>query len=61
MKEFLEQIKGNELTAEQINKIATQAQEQFGISNEAKDQLMFALLMLGKSGLDFVFESTYKK
>ena len=61
MKEFLEQIMGNELNAEQINYIGKQAQEQFGISAEAADQLKFAILMLGKTGLNYVFEQASKR
>lgn len=61
MEDFINQLQGNNLSAEEINSIANEAQKKFGLSNEAKDDLMFLLLTTGCKFQEWIFNKTYRK
>lgn len=61
MKELLEVIKGIQLSNEQISEIGEKAQEKFGLSDNAKDDLMLLLLSQRKDFQDYIFELTKKQ
>lgn len=61
MEELFEIIKGVQLSNEQISKIGEKAQEEFGLSNNAKDDLMLLLLSQRKDFQNFIFEMAKKQ
>lgn len=61
MEELFEIIKGVQLSNEQISEIGKKAQEKFGISDSAKDDLMLLLLSQRKDFQNYIFELTRKQ